>query len=79
MAVVESAPTAVHIGDDELPFVDIGDGNKLKVIQVEGARGSLDRREHLPERLRGADPPAHRPGVGLHDRPARGSTRSTTT
>jgi 2,4'-dihydroxyacetophenone dioxygenase len=27
-------PTAVHIGAEELPFVDIGDGSKLKVLQV---------------------------------------------
>ncbi len=32
-------PTAVHIGADELPFVDIGDGSKLKVIQVKEAEG----------------------------------------
>ncbi len=30
---------AVHRGADELPFVDIGDGNKLKVIQVDRAEG----------------------------------------
>ena len=33
------APTAVHIGADELPFVDIGDGSKLKVIQVKETEG----------------------------------------
>jgi 2,4'-dihydroxyacetophenone dioxygenase len=32
-------PTAVHIGADELPFVDIGDGSTLKVIQVKEAEG----------------------------------------
>jgi len=32
-------PTAIHIGADELPFVDIGDGSKLKVIQVKEAEG----------------------------------------
>lgn len=32
-------PTAVCIGTDELPFVDIGDGSKLKVIQVMKAEG----------------------------------------
>ena len=31
--------TAVHIGADELPFVDIGDGNMLKVIQVKREEG----------------------------------------
>ena len=39
MAVVETAPTAVHIGDDEMPFVDIGGGNKLKVLQVKEREG----------------------------------------
>ncbi len=32
-------PTAVHIGTGELPFVDIGNGNKLKVIQVKPQEG----------------------------------------
>ncbi|ORB84383.1 cupin [Mycobacterium kansasii] len=32
-------PRAVHIGADELPFVDIGDGSQLKVIQVKEAEG----------------------------------------
>jgi len=32
-------PTAVHIGADELPFVDIGAGSKLKVIQVKPEEG----------------------------------------
>jgi len=31
-------PTAVHLGAADLPFVDIGDGSKLKVIMVEPAR-----------------------------------------
>ena len=39
MTLTENAPTAVHIGADELPFVDIGDGNKLKVIQVKVREG----------------------------------------
>jgi|SRR5581483_4875037 len=34
MTTLEAIPTAVHIGADDLPFVDIGDGSKLKVIQV---------------------------------------------
>jgi quercetin dioxygenase-like cupin family protein len=34
-----AAPTAIHIGADELPFVDIGDGSKLKVIQVKEKEG----------------------------------------
>ena len=32
-------PGAVHIGAAELPFVDIGDGSKLKVIMVKEAEG----------------------------------------
>ncbi|HET7655235.1 MAG TPA: 2,4'-dihydroxyacetophenone dioxygenase family protein [Acidimicrobiales bacterium] len=39
MAVIENAPTAVHLGADELPFVDIGDGSKLKVIMVKEREG----------------------------------------
>ena len=27
-------PEAVHFGKDDLPFVDIGGGNKLKVMQL---------------------------------------------
>lgn len=32
-------PAAVHVGADELPFVDLGDGSKLKVIQIKQAEG----------------------------------------
>ncbi|KZS64077.1 hypothetical protein [Mycobacterium pseudokansasii] len=32
-------PKAVHIGADELPFVDIGDASRRKVIQVREAEG----------------------------------------
>jgi 2,4'-dihydroxyacetophenone dioxygenase len=39
VSVIETAPTAVHIGDEELPFVDIGNGNKLKVLQVKEREG----------------------------------------
>jgi 2,4'-dihydroxyacetophenone dioxygenase len=39
MAVTENVPTAVHLGADELPWVDIGDGSKLKVIQVKESEG----------------------------------------
>ena len=27
-------PESIHIGADDLPFVDLGDGSKLKVLQV---------------------------------------------
>jgi quercetin dioxygenase-like cupin family protein len=36
---IAEAPTAVHIGTDELPFVDIGDGSLLKVIHVKPREG----------------------------------------
>ena len=39
MTMIETAPSAVHIGAAELPFVDIGNGNKLKVIQVKEREG----------------------------------------
>jgi 2,4'-dihydroxyacetophenone dioxygenase len=39
MTAIETAPTAVHVGASELPFVDIGDGSKLKVIQVKEREG----------------------------------------
>src|SRR5689334_8780985 len=39
MALIETAPQALHLGADDLPFVDIGDGNKLKVIQVKEREG----------------------------------------
>ncbi|MDT3438763.1 MULTISPECIES: 2,4'-dihydroxyacetophenone dioxygenase family protein [unclassified Pseudofrankia] len=36
MAVLDSTstPPAIHVGAGDLPFVEIGGGNKLKVIQV---------------------------------------------
>ena len=39
MALIDSAPTAVHVGAAELPWVDIGEGSKLKVIQVKEREG----------------------------------------
>jgi quercetin dioxygenase-like cupin family protein len=39
MATTEAAPSAIHVGVDDLPFVDIGGGNKLKVIQVKETEG----------------------------------------
>lgn len=35
----DTVPQAVHLGADDLPFVDIGSGSKLKVIQVKPAEG----------------------------------------
>lgn len=39
MTAIDAAPEAVHIGVDDLPFVDIGGGNKLKVLQVDERQG----------------------------------------
>jgi quercetin dioxygenase-like cupin family protein len=35
----EQAPTAVHVGSDEFPWADIGDGAKLKVLQTKAHEG----------------------------------------
>ncbi|MEE2653050.1 MAG: 2,4'-dihydroxyacetophenone dioxygenase family protein [Pseudomonadota bacterium] len=32
-------PEAIHIGADELPFIDIGDGSLLRVLQVKRGEG----------------------------------------
>ena len=39
MTAIEAALEAVHIGADDLPFVEIGGGNKLKVVMVDEAQG----------------------------------------
>ena len=39
MTTLDTAPQAFHIGADDLPFVDIGGGNKLKVLQVKAEEG----------------------------------------
>jgi 2,4'-dihydroxyacetophenone dioxygenase len=37
MTATDQLPLAVHIGADDLPFVDIGGGNLLKVLRVDAA------------------------------------------
>ncbi len=32
-------PEAIHIGNDDVPFIDIGDGSKLRVLQVNVGEG----------------------------------------
>ena len=32
-------PEAIHIGADDLPFIDIGDGSQLRVLQVDVGQG----------------------------------------
>jgi quercetin dioxygenase-like cupin family protein len=39
MTIFDTAPSAIHIGNDDLPFVDIGDGSKLKVLMVKEREG----------------------------------------
>src|SRR6476619_6459521 len=39
MSLAQEAPTAVHIGANELPWAEIGDGSKMKVIQVKVREG----------------------------------------
>lgn len=34
MTIDVAAPTAVHLGQDEIPFVDMGGGNLIRVLQV---------------------------------------------
>lgn len=35
MTTTDPVPAALHLGADDLPFVEIGDGNKLKVVLVD--------------------------------------------
>jgi quercetin dioxygenase-like cupin family protein len=39
MSAAAIAPPAIHYGGNDLPFVEIGGGNKLKVIQVKHGEG----------------------------------------
>lgn len=39
MAVVENAPPTIHRGESDLPFVDLGEGVWLQVLQVDLAQG----------------------------------------
>jgi 2,4'-dihydroxyacetophenone dioxygenase len=39
MTAIEPRTHAVHLGADDLPFVEIGGGSKLKVIQVKPEEG----------------------------------------
>ena len=34
MTMIQEAPTAIHRGEDDLPWVDLGEGIELKVLQV---------------------------------------------
>jgi quercetin dioxygenase-like cupin family protein len=46
-AIFDQAPTAVHRGESELPFVDIGPGGTLQLLQVDLANGVWVIRNHF--------------------------------
>src|SRR5580658_3468446 len=48
MTITDLPPTAIHRGEDELPFVDIGDGGTLQLLQVDLANGVWIIRNHFP-------------------------------
>ena len=35
MAMTAPQPTAIHIGDDEVPWADMGGGNRIRVLHVD--------------------------------------------
>ena len=39
MTLITNAPEAVHIGSGDIPWVEIGGGNKLRVLQVRPTEG----------------------------------------
>jgi len=48
MTMTDLPPTAIHRGEDELPFVDIGDGATLQLLQVDLSNGVWIVRNHFP-------------------------------
>lgn len=48
MSVVETAPPTVHRGEDDLPFVDLGDTGQLQLLQVDLAQGIWVVRNRFP-------------------------------
>ena len=39
MTMIDAAPTAIHRAEEDLPFVDFGDGSMLQLLQVDLAVG----------------------------------------
>jgi quercetin dioxygenase-like cupin family protein len=39
MSMIDTAPSTIHRGESDLPFVDVGDGVRLQVLQVDLAQG----------------------------------------
>ena len=48
MTMTDLPPTAIHRGEKELPFVDIGDGATLQLLQVDLSNGVWIVRNHFP-------------------------------
>jgi quercetin dioxygenase-like cupin family protein len=48
LTVTESAPQTIHRGETDLPFVDVGDGMKLQLLQVDLATGIWVVRNQFP-------------------------------
>jgi quercetin dioxygenase-like cupin family protein len=48
MTITDLPPTAIHRAEHELPFVDIGDGGTLQLLQVDLANGVWIVRNHFP-------------------------------
>ena len=72
-------PTAILRGEDELPFVELGDGSTLQLLQVDIDQGLWVIRTKFYPGHDGGHAQAHRRRVRLHARPGRGSTSSTRT
>jgi 2,4'-dihydroxyacetophenone dioxygenase len=47
MSTIETAPTAIHRGESDLPFVDLGGGATLQLLQVDLATGVWVIRNHF--------------------------------
>ena len=39
MTMIELEPTAIHVGEDELPWIDNGEGTRLKVLVAKVSEG----------------------------------------
>jgi quercetin dioxygenase-like cupin family protein len=48
MSITETAPTAIHRGEQDLPFVDMGEAGLLQLLQVDLANGVWVIRNKFP-------------------------------
>ena len=60
-------PKALHRGEEELPFVALGDGTHLQLLQVDVEAGLWVIRTKFEAGRDRADAQAHRRGVRVHD------------